>query len=49
MPSQADQESLETRADEENEEKKGYLENLVWKVKVECQELKDLKENQAHL
>ena len=49
MLNQVDQEFLATRVEEEKEEKKGYLESLVWKVKAECQELKDLKESQAHL
>ena len=49
MLNQVDQVFLATRVEEEKEEKKGYLENLGWKVKVECQELKDLRESQAHL
>ena len=49
MLNQVDQAFLATRVEEEKEEKKGYLESLVWKVKAECQELKDLKESQAHL
>ena len=49
MLNQADQEFLATRVEEEKEEKKGYQESLGWKVKVECQELKDLRESQAHL
>ena len=49
MLNQVDQEFLATRVEEEKEEKKGYRESLGWKVKVECQELKDSKESQAHL
>ena len=49
MQSQVDLEFQEMRVDEAKEEKKVYQENLVWKVKVECQEQRDWKGSQAHL